>query len=250
VSATRSSILGRDRGALSLPPPDTPGGLALAGAFALAVLYGIVLVSVYPQMVHWGPWIASISLVIGLLATFALATMVGNDIAAFQRLDLDLAETVLASPAGGPPAPEAPLAAVWRAYVTTSEESRRVARVHAYAFGPFLVGTVLSVASLLLVGLGTTITTNNVVGLGLVVEGFAILFLFAGGVAMLLTVGYAAPVPTFDFLAAKRWRRNAPRHPAVDEALASVPWLREFHRGTRESRPSSGSTILPAWLES
>jgi hypothetical protein len=250
VSATRILLGGRDRGSLTLPPPDTPGGLAIAGAFSLVLVYAILLVGVYPSMVAWAPWIATLSLLVGVVAVFGLATMLGNDISSFQRLDLDLAETILAAPSGGPPQPEAPLAGVWRAYVTTSEESRRVARVHAYAFGPFLVGTILSVASILLVGLGTTVTTTNVVALGLVVEAFAWLFLFAGAGALVLTVGYGAPVPGFDFFAAKRWRRNAARHPAVDEALASVPWLREFHRGTEGSRPSTGSTILPTWLES
>lgn len=235
---------------ITLPPPDTPGGLAFAGTFAVLLVYGVVLVAAYPAMLVLSPWILTTALLVGVIATFGLATMLGGDIAEFQRLDLDLAETVLGTtPASGPPAPEAPLAAVWRAYVTTSEETRRVARVHAYAFGPFLLGTGFSVVAVLLDGLGIVSFTNNMVGIALVVEFFGLFLLFLGGMALALTVGYGSTVPGFDFLASKRWRRNRTRHPAVDEALSSVPWLREFHRGTRESRPLTGSTLLPSWLE-
>jgi hypothetical protein len=240
----------KQRGTFSVPPPDTPGGLAIAGGIALAIVYLIVVLSVYSNMLAFSWSIVFSSLVVGFIGTFGLAMMLGTDIALFQRLDLDLAETILSvTPYGAAPAPEAPVAGVWRAYVTTSEEARRVARVHAYAFGPFLVGTVISLAASLLVGLGLVSTTNNVIGLALVLETFGLVALFVGGVTLLLTVGYASPVPGFDFLAAKRWRRNATRAHAIDEALTSVPWLREFHRGTRESRPSSGSMIVPEWFE-
>jgi len=222
----------------------------VAGAIGLGLVYVVVLLSEYSPMLSFSWDLVGLTLIVGTVGTFALATMLGIDINSFQRLDLDLAETILAvTPYGAAPAPEAPVAGVWRAYVTTSEEARRVARAHAYAFGPFLVGTVLALAATLLAGLGNLAAVPDLIGLALLVELFALVGLFAGGAALLLTVGYASPVPGFDFFAAKRWRRNVGRAHAIDEALSSVPWLREFHRGTRESRAPSGSMLVPEWFE-
>jgi len=233
-----------------LPPPDSPGGLAIAVASLFAVVYGVLFVADYSAMLSLAWWLVSIALIVGAVGTFALATMLGGDIATYQRLDLDLARTVIAHLSENKsPEPDAALAGVWRAYVTVADESRRVARVHAYAFGPFLWGTVLSLAAGLLTGLGTLTTTANVLGIALVVEFFGFTLLLIGGAALVLTVGYSNPVDGFDHLAAHRWRRNAARLPAVEEALSSVPWLPEFHRGVRESRTDPTDSTL-RWISS
>ena len=76
------------------------------------------------------------------------------------------------------------------------------------------------------------------------VELFGFFLLFIGAGAILLTVGYSGPVDGYDRFAAHRWRRNAGRLPAVEEALAGVPWLPEFHRGVRESSSDPGHSAL------
>lgn len=234
----------------TLPPPDSPGGLAIAVASLFGLVYVILLLAEYPAMVSHAWWITSTSLIVGVIGTFALGTMVGGDIATYQRLDLDLARTVIAHMTSNTsPEPETPLAGVWRAYITVADESRRVARVHAYAFGPFLWGTLLSLAAALVAGLGVITSTTNVVGAGLLVEAVGFTLLLVGASALALTVGYSNPVAGFDRLASHRWRRNTARLPAVEEAISSVPWLPEFHRGVRESRTDPSDSTL-RWISS
>jgi len=221
-------------------------------AVAIALLFGIVylllLVAVNPAMDAIAWWITSITLIAGVVGTLGLASMIGTDISTYQRLDLDLARTVIAhTSTNTAPAPDTPMAGVWRAYVTVADESRRVARVHAYAFGPFLWGTLAALAAALLVGLGTVTTTTNLVNLGLLLEFVGFLLLLIGAAAILLTVGYSDTVDGFDGWASRRWRRNAARLPAVEEAISSVPWLPEFHRGVRESRTHANDSTL-RWI--
>ncbi|MGP8078827.1 MAG: hypothetical protein ACLQC7_08510 [Thermoplasmata archaeon] len=238
----------KEPGSFTLPPPDSPGGSALAVGFLFGAVYAVLLVAEYNTMVALAWWVTSISLAVGVVGTFALATMLGGDIATYQRLDLDLARTVIAHlGTNTSPQPDAPLAGVWRAFVTVADESRRVARVHAYAFGPFLWGTLLSLGAALLTGLGLITSTNNVVGIGLLIEFVGFTLLLVGGAALVLTVGYSNPVEGFDRIAAHRWRRNSTRLPAVEEALSSVPWLPEFHRGVRESRTDPTDSTL-RWI--
>ncbi|MGB6500050.1 MAG: hypothetical protein WBG19_01420 [Thermoplasmata archaeon] len=233
---------------ITLPPPDSPGGSAFAIGALFAVVYAILLVAEYHTMLAQARYIVSTALIVGAVGTFALGVMLGSDIATYQRLDLDLARTVIAHLNDNKaPEPDAPLAGVWRAYITVADESRRVARVHAYAFGPILWGTVLSLAAALTMGLGQIGQTPNVVGLALVIEFLGFTLLLIGAAALLLTVGYAGSVDGFDRLAAHRWRRNSARLPAVEEALSSVPWLPEFHRGVRESQTDPTDSTL-RWI--
>ncbi|HTP56349.1 MAG TPA: hypothetical protein VML53_06795 [Thermoplasmata archaeon] len=222
--------------------------MAIAVASLFGLVFALLFVAQYPAMIATAWWITSIALLAGVVGTFALATMLGTDIATYQRLELDLARTVIAHLGSNTsPEPEAALGGVWRAYVAVADESRRVARVHAYAFGPFLWGTVISLIAALLTGLGTVTSTANVVGVGLLVEFFGFVLLFLGAAALVLTVGYSDDVPGFHGFAARRWRRNAARLPAVEEALSNVPWLPEFHRGVRESKTDPSDSTL-RWI--
>jgi len=231
-----------------MPPPDSPGGSAIAITSLFVVVYAILMLSEYRAMTATAVYIATTALLSGVVGTFALATMLGNDVATFQRLELDLSRTIIAHlGSNDAPGPEAPLAGVWRAYIAVADESRRVARVHAYAFGPFLWGTLLSLAAALVASLGLLTSSMNVSGVALLIELFGFALLLIGAGALVLTVGYSNDVPGYDRFAAGRWRRNSARLPAVEDALASVPWLPEFHRGVRESRTDpSDSTLM--WI--
>jgi len=231
-----------------MPPPDSPGGSAIAIAALFVLVYALLLLASYHTMLSAAVWLTTTALIAGLVATFSLGAMIGTDIATFQRLELDLARTVLAHlNSNDAPGPDAPLAGIWRAYVTVADESRRVSRVHAYSFGAFFWGTLISLGATLLTGLGVVTTTNNVVGLALVVELFGFAFLLIGALALVLAVGYSSDVPGYHGIAARRWRRNSTRLPAVEEALANVNWLPEFHRGIRESRTHPGDSTLK-WI--
>ncbi len=223
----------------------------LALAFGLGLAYLVVFIADYNALVALALWVVPIALFAALVAAFALATMLGSDISNYQRLELDLSRTVLAYvSSGSPPPSDAPLAGVWRAYVGAAEESRRVARAHAYALGFFMVAALFALPATLLVGLGAVLAVQNLLGVGVFVAWFAFGFLAAGAVAVAGTVGYATPIPGFDRIAARRWRRNSGRQQAVEGALGEVSWLGEFVRGARESYVSpAGPSVIPSWRE-
>lgn len=235
----------------NVPAPDTPGGGVLALAIALGLAYILLFIADYHQMNAVAWWTAPIVLFASLIGAFALSSMLGGDIANYQRLELDLSRTVIAYVgSSSAPASDAPLAGVWRAYIGAAEESRRVARAHAYALGFFMIAGFVALPATLLVALGIVTTSESVVALGVFVTWFAFAFLVAGTGCLALTVGYSNPVPGFDRVAARRWRRNSGRQQAVEGALSEVSWLGEFLRGARESYISpAGPSILPSWRE-
>lgn len=241
----------RWRSRLTPPPPDTREGGVLAAAIGFALVYVLLLIAAYHAMAEVAFEVTTFSLLASLVPAFALATMLGSDISTFQRLELELARTVLAYVGSGTPPPsDSPLAGVWRAHVAASEESRRMARAHAYALGLFTAAGMLSLGATLLVGLGTVVKVENVVGLGMFVEWFAFAFLVAGAGSVLASVGYAASESIFEVLVPRRWRRNAGRQQAVDGAVSEIAWLSEYSRGARESRMSpSGPPMIPSWHE-
>lgn len=233
------------------PPPDTAEGGALAFALAMGLIYVLLLVADYNTMTAIAFAVTTLSLLIAVVAGFALAGMLGSDLSTFQRLELELARTVLAyASSGTPPQSDAPLAGVWRAHVAAAEESRRMARAHAYALGLFTIGGLAGLGAALLAGLGVVTATMNVLGLAMVVELFVFVFLLVGVGAIVGTVGYAAPIPFYERVSPRRWRRNAGRQIAVDGAVSEVAWLSEFARGARESKISPrGPSVIPSWRE-
>ena len=251
MSSASTSPLGRWRALLNPPPPDTREGAVLALALAFALVYLIVWASVYNNVLALAFPITSLSLLLSLIPAFALATMLGSDISAFQRLELELARTVLAYVGSGTPPPsDAPLAGVWRAHVAASEESRRMARAHAYGLGWFTVAAMLALGATLLAGLGSVLVVKNILGLAMFVEWFAFVFLVAGACSVAASVGYASPITLFEVFSPRRWRRNAGRQQAVDGAVSEIAWLSEYSRGARESRVSpSGPSVIPSWHE-
>ena len=250
--SSASASASRDwRSRLSPPAPDTQEGAVIALAAVFGLVYIVLLVGQYDRMTALAFPVASLSLVVSLLGAFALSAMLGGDISTFQRLELELARTVLAyAGSGSPPPSDAPLAGVWRAHVAGAEEYRRMGRAHAYALGLFSAAGVLSLAAVLLAGLGVATATQDAGGLAMLVEWFAFTFLAAAAGCVLLSVGYASSVSVYDTLAPRRWRRNAGRQEAVDGAVGEIAWLAEFSRGARESRISpSGPSVIPSWRE-
>lgn len=235
------------------PPPDTREGAVLGVALLFGLVYILVLVAEYNAMTvgTFAFGVTALSLLVSLVAAFALSGMLGSDLSTFQRLELELARTVLAYVGSGTPPPsDSPLAGVWRAHVAGAEESRRMARAHAYGLGLFMWAGGLSLASSLLVGLGLVSGTADLIGLGMFVEWFAFTFLAGGAFAVLASAGYASPARFYETLAPRRWRRNAGRQQAIDGAVSEIAWLAEYSRGAREARVSpAGPSIIPTWHE-
>jgi hypothetical protein len=253
MPASSSSTPASWRERLSPPPPDSREGAVLAVASVFALVYILVFVAQYDTMTSFGFAfdITALSLLIGLISAFALSTMLGSDVSTYQRLELELARTVLAYVGSGTPPPsDAPLAGVWRAHVAAAEESRRMARAHAYGLGLFTLAGILSLGATLLVALGGVTVTQDVVGLGMFVEWFAFTFLAAGAGVVSVAVGYASPISVYDVFSPRRWRRNAGRQQAVEGAVSEIAWLSEFSRSARDSRISpAGRSMLPSWQE-
>lgn len=225
----------------------------IAAGVAFALVYLVVYVAQYNAMTGavFAFGVTALSLVVSVVAAFALSAMLGSDISTFQRLELELARTVLAYVgSGAPPPSDAPLAGVWRAHVAAAEEARRMGRAHAYGLGLFTWAGGLSLASALLVGLGVVTATANVTGLGMLVEWFAFTLLATGAFATLASVGYASPISFYDRFSPRRWRRNAGRQQAVDGAVSEIAWLSEYSRGARDARVSpAGPAFIPTWHE-
>lgn len=125
-----------------------------------------------------------------------------------------------------------------------------MSRAHAYGLGLFSLAAIASLIAVLLASLGTVTHTQDLRGLGMLVEWAAFTALVAGAGSVLFSVGYAEPVPIYETLAPRRWRRNSGRQSAVDSAVGEIAWLAEFSRGARESRMSSrGPGTIPSWRE-
>lgn len=236
---------------LELPPPDTREGGVIALAITFALVYFLLWVIQYNAMTALAFTVTSFSLLISLVAAFSLSGMVGADLSTFQRLELELARTVLAyAGTGTAPPSDAPLAGVWRAHVAAAEESRRMARAHAYALGLFTIAGVVALVATLLAGLGTVAHLQDLLGLAMLVEWLTFTFLIAGAAAVLYSIGYASPVAFYERLAPRRWHRNSGQQRAVEGAVGEVAWLAEFARSARDSRISPvGPSMLPSWRE-
>ena len=222
---------------LPLPSPDSREGIVLAIAAGFALLYVLVLALDYHAMTNFAFEVTTVSLIVSLIGAFALSGMLGADIATYQRFELELARTVLAYVSSGtPPAPDAPLAGVWKAHVAGAEEYRRMARAHAYELGLFTWAALLSLGATLIAGLGAIVGNRDVLGLGMLVEWPAFGFLVAAAGAAVAAVGYSAASPVYELIAPWRWRRNGGRQSAFEGAVSEVGWLSEFANRLRDAR--------------
>jgi len=228
---------------VGLPPPDTPGGLAVLGAIALGAAYVLVFVAAYSALCAEAVWVVPLSLVLGVFVTLVLVSMIASDRSRAEAFELDFARTVEAHQSAGVTLVEtSPLGGILKQFALSAREQRRAAREHAYSASPALYSTALSLFATLLVGLAYAAGgAPDIVGLALLFElgAFTLLVLTAGALA--LSVGRKADVPGFDVIVLRRWSSvTRPTFPFT-AAMADTPWALD--------EPVSSGAASP-WTES
>jgi hypothetical protein len=165
-------------------------------------------------------------------------------------VELELARTVSVHTASGQlPDAGSALGGVLQEYARTADDMRRHWRTDAYAAGPAMWGASLALLAAIFWGLSFSTGTVWVSYLAVVVE-LPVLMLLIFSVAVIATgVGQAKPVPVFEVLTPSRWRTFDARTPAIDEALAGMPWLAEIARNLRGDTDTSTASPAP-WAES
>ena len=211
---------------ISIPSPDSPGGLAILGGIILGTAYLLLLVGAYSALCAEAAWIVSLNLLLGVIVSMFLVSMLGSDRARATAFELEFARTAQAHLAAGEALVEAsPLGGILRGYANAAHDQRRAAREHVYAVGPALYSTALALLATLLVGLAyATGGTPNIVGLGMLVElgAFFLIVLTAG--ALVFSVGRSGEVAGFDAIVLRRWSHvTRPSFPFT-HSLTEVPW--------------------------
>jgi len=209
-----------------IPPPDSPGGLAIFGAIVLGAVYLLLLVGAYSALSTEAVWIVTLNLVLGVVVSMCLVSMIGSDRARATSFELEFARTVQAHLAAGETLVEAsPLGGILGEYARAAVEQRRAAREHTYAASLALYSTALALVATLLVGLAyATGGTPDVIGVGLLFEwvAFALLALTAGALAF--SVGRVSEVVGFEAIVLRRWSPvTRPSFPFT-HSLTEVPW--------------------------
>jgi len=215
---------------VGLPPPDSPGGLAVLGGIILGTAYVLLLVGAYSALSAEALWIVTLNLVLGVVVSLFLVSMVGSDRARATAFELEFARTVQAHIAAGETLVEAsPLGGIISGYARAAHDQRRAAREHVYCAGPALYSTALSLIGVLIVGLAfATGGAANVIGVALCAELGAFVFLGLTAAALALSVGRDSEVAGFDVLVLRRWSGVARPVFPFTHSLKDVPWAAEL----------------------
>jgi hypothetical protein len=211
---------------VGVPPPDSPGGLALLGALILGTAYVLLLVGAYSALEAQVLWFVPLTLLLAVVASFFLVSMIGSDRARATDFELEFARTVQAHLAAGETLVEAsPLGGILSEYASAADEQRRSAREHTYAAGPAVYGTGFALLSTLFFGLAfVTGTPAGLLVIGFLAElGALILLAFAAGL-LVLSVGRSKEVREFDALVLRRWSQVARPSFPFSHSLSDVPW--------------------------
>ena len=220
----------------SPPPPDTPEGRALIYALVLGVAYVLLLVADATTLANDSAAFIELPLILGTVASFAIASMLASEYARIRNLDLELARTVSVHRTSDQmPEPESPLGNVMKEYARASMEFRRSARSHAYAAGPIVWGTLVAFWAMVSWGVGLATGTTWLVYFALVVEIPALALLTFGIAVLGTTVGVNRRVDGFDALTPRRWRRFDQQTRTIEETIRICPWLDQFSRDLHAS---------------
>ncbi|HTT44872.1 MAG TPA: hypothetical protein VMH38_02495 [Thermoplasmata archaeon] len=226
MSADLSSTLPKRFSGVGLPPPDTPGGLALLGAIIAGVAFILVFGCAYSALSAEAPWVVGLTLILSVVLTLFLVSMVASDRSRAADFELEFARTVEAHIAAGETLVETtPLGGILTEYAHAAHEQRRAALEHAYAAGPAMYSSGFAVVSALFVGLAYAIGADpNTLGVGMLFELFAFFLLVLATGVLVLSVGRRSDVPEFAPLVPRRWSQVAMHSFPFNHALSEIPW--------------------------
>ena len=245
-------VLSRRFSLPSVPPPDSREGMALVVALIVGVVYVLLLVGINTPLADldwlWVPLV----LILGTIISFNIGSRLGSDEGHTRLVELELARTVAVhSGSGQVPEQNSPLGRVLQEYARAADESRRRSRVHVYAAGPAMWGGAFALCAAVLWGLGWTPGTDWLNYLAVVVEWPAIVLLFYAVTVLAFRIGWEGDVTHFAALTPRHWRRHNDHREAIDETIASLPWLKEaFAPSASPARPHSSAVASGSpWSE-
>jgi len=222
----------------------------LAVSLMAGTVFALLLVAVNTSMVNWSAAWIPLVLILAALLSLTLSSRLLTDRSNVRLVELELARTVsVHSAAGQLPEAGTPLGGVLREYVRTADEMRRHWRTDAYAAGPAMWGAALALLAAIFWGLSFSTGTVWVGYLSIVVELPALTLLFFSVATIATAAGQTRAVSVFAVLTPRRWRTFDDRTPAVDEALAGIPWLAEYARSLQTAADTPSKTSAP-WAES
>jgi hypothetical protein len=232
-----------------VPAPDTPEGRVVAVSLIVGAVFVLLLVGVTtPLADQAGAWVPLV-LILATVLSLALSTRLLTDRSNVRMVELELARSASVHTATGQiPDAQSPIGGVLREYVHTADEMRRHWRTDAYAAGPAMWGAVLALLAAIFWGLSFSTASPFVNYIAAWVELPALVFLIFSVAVIATGIGQARPVPGFETLTPHRWRGFSERTPALDAAVAGLPWLEEYARSLRG--PPAPTPARPApWVE-
>jgi hypothetical protein len=233
------------------PAPDTPEGRVLIASLLVGTFFLLLLVSVNTALADQAAVWVPLVLILGTILSLTLGSRLMADRANVRIVELELARTVsVHNTAGQLPDPDSPLGGVLREYVHTADDLRRHWRTDAYAAGPAMWGALLALFSAVLWGLSFSTGTVWVAYVAIVVELPTLMILIFSVTVLAMGIGQARPVDGFAALTPRRWTGFQEYTPALETAIAGLPWLADYARELRDdkraSNPGASSTT---WAE-
>jgi len=212
---------------VGLPPPDSPGGVAVMLAVMFGIAYALLFVGAYSALCAEALWVVTLNLILGVLVSFFLAAQISSARARATNFELEFARTVEAHRAANHSLVEAsPLGGILTAYARAAQDQRHAARAHSYAAGPAVYSTGAALVATLLIGLANVAGNQpDLVGIAVFVELFAFVLLVLSTGLLALSVGQETEVVEFEAFVLRRWARVTKPSFAFRHALASTPWV-------------------------
>ena len=228
------------------PAPDTPEGRVLIVTLLVGTFFLLLLVSVNTALVVQAAAWVPLVLILATILSLTLGSRLLSDRSNVRILELELARTVsVHNTAGQLPDPDSPLGGVLREYVHSADDMRRHWRTDAYAAGPAMWGALLALFAAILWGLSFSTGTVWVGYVAIVVELPTLMFLIFSVTVLALGIGQSRAVDGFAALTPRRWGGFHEYNPALETAIAGLPWLAEYARSLREETRRAPATPQP-----
>ncbi len=221
-----------------VPSPDTSEGRLVMLGVVVATVYVLLLLADNTALADQAGAFVPLLLILGTIFAFSIGSLLAADEARVRHFELELARTVAVhSGAGQHPEANTPLGRVLVEYLRSAEQMRQHSRIHAYAAGPALYGAGAALGAAFFWGLGLATGTIWLGYLAVLVELPAVVLLAFSAAVLANGSKRIRPTAGFELMTPHRWRRYEVRSPTLDEALATLPWLKEAGETMERSAP-------------